>query len=345
MPALSHEFINAFLTVCFDVGMSKAAAAELLQKESTAQELRQRPAFAEGYHAVARQVPGQMVALKAGYECLEKLATTGGVMRGLGNLGKALFVDSAKAVWQIGKGLGSNTVRGVETVKDSPFLKTHPFASVVGASAATGAGVAGLNYLANRDRSLMPAKPTPFFSPSGYSPEAYQKSYDSALDSYTPGIFDHNKDYFGTEGRRKEIEEAIAAGKGGGNAYRELIALKRQHATHGSARKRRLGSLDEYQDANRDLSHQVGERVSSLEAQRKAWWAAPKRWALSATGQDPQRYFDDKISGLQDTAAAAKREADLAEDQRRLIWAGATEKRETAPPTGQQIQQRFFPQF
>jgi hypothetical protein len=332
----SREFVVSFLTVCFDEGLSKEAAAELLQRETVDQELADRPAFASGYLAVTNAVPGQMRPLRAGFE-KRAAAPPPGVMQSLGYLGRALFGKGQTAV----KGVGT----GVRKVRDSPFLQKHPFASALGASAVTGAGVLGAKSWMDRDKSLMPHRPTPFFSPSGYSPTAYKDRYESELESYTPGIYSHNKDYFGTAHRRKELETAIAEGKGGEDAYLELQRLNRDRASDQSARTRHLDSLEGYQAENRELVDRIAARTQQLENRRESWWGAPERAWLSITGRDPQAYYDQKIGELQGSRTKAQMEADLAADRQRLLWAGTTEKQTAKQPTPQEIQQRFFQQF
>lgn len=343
-PSLSQEFVFSFLESCFEAGLSKEAAAELLQKESADQELRRRPAFAEGYRSVTAQIPGQMLPLRAGYEGLEK-AAVGPVSKGFGTLAKSLW-GVPKGLWEIGSGTLSGASKGVKAVRDSSFLKNHPFAALLAGSTATGAGVLGVNHWWNRDRRLTPTRPTPFFSPSGYSPAAYDERYKKELDSYAPGIYEHNKSYFGTEARRKELEKAIAEGKDvGGQATLELQTLNRQHAADDLKRRRHVESLDTYQNENRQLVDRIADRVSDLENQRTAWWAAPKRWALSATGHKPQEYFDTKISDLQSSRSQAQMEADLAADRLKYLWSGATAEQAKKPPSSQDLQQKFFSSY
>lgn len=343
---LSQQFVFSFLSACYDAGLSKEAAAELLQKEATDQELRRRPAFAEGFLSTAQQIPGQLLPLRAGYECLEKSAwAPGPVLSGLGRAGKALFWDLPKGLGGAVKGTFSNTATGVKKVRDSSFLKNHPFAALVGGSTATGAAALGVDHWLNRDSHLQPYRPAPFFSPSGYSPEAYKDRYKRELESHTPGIYEHNKDFFGTEKRRKELTQAVAEGKGGDAAYLELQDLNRQHAATNKKRTRHMDSLEGYQASNNQLVDQIADRIGDLENQRTAWWAAPKRLWLRATGQKPQDYFDERISSLQANRTQAQMEADLAADRQRLLWAGATEAQEKKPPTSQELQQRFFSSY
>jgi hypothetical protein len=342
---LSQEFVVSFLTVCFDEGLSKEAAAELLQRETLDQEFAERPAFAQGYLAVASQVPGQMRPLRAGYEGMEKMAARGKVGQGLITLGKSLFWDAPKALGDVITGSGSAVRTGVGKVKASPTLRRRPFEAVLGASALTGAGVYGVNRWANRDNVPGPARTSPFFSPGGYSPQSYQDNYDAQLDSYKPGIHSHNKDHFGTEKRRTELEKAVAEGKGGDAAYLELQQLNRGHATSTKARKQHLDSLEGNQNYNRQLVDQIAKRTQSLENQRTAWWAAPRRAWARMKGEKPQDYFDQKIADLHGSRAAAKTEADLAADRQRLLWAGVTEDNEVKQPTRQELQQRFFKTF
>ena len=60
---MTQRFVTAFLTTCFENGLSKEAAAQLLQRESLVQELDARPAFAVGYLAKVASFPGQMRAM------------------------------------------------------------------------------------------------------------------------------------------------------------------------------------------------------------------------------------------------------------------------------------------
>ena len=344
---MSQEFALSFLSACFDAGLSKEAAAELLQKESVDQELYDRPAFAEGYLSVTAGVPGQMLPLRAGYEGLEKLAaripTT--VLGGLGGFAKNILWDAPMNLLGALRGAGSGAASAVGKANKSKFLHKYPFPSAVGAATLTGAGVYGANKWINRDRDLMPSRPTPFFGPSGYSPQGYKDHYENELDRFTPGIYDHNKEQFGDEDRRKELEEAVASGKGGDAAYLELQERNRDHASSTSSRKRHLDSLENYQSENRGLVDRLTDRTADLENQRTAWWAAPKRWALSMTGQNPREYYDRKIADLQGVRSNAQTEADLAKDRQRLIWSGATQDVERKQPTTQELQQKFFPRY
>ena len=341
LSPLSQPFATAFLTVCFDSGLSKEAAAELLQKETVDQECALRPAFAAGYAKAASEVPGQLLPLRAGYEGMEKLA----FLQGLGRAGKALFVEAPKGIAQAIGGVGKGVTTGVSKARSSPFLHRRPFESMLLGSGVAGGTALGVNHLINRDRGLSPSAVDPFFAPGGYSPQAYEDQYkDTLYNQYAPGIFEHNKKHFGSEGRRKELQKAIDNGQGDASAYRELQELNRGFKSSTKARKGHLDGLDNSQAQNRELMTRIADRQQRLEAQRTAWWAGPKRAWLNMTGQNPQTYFDNEIAGLQDSAAQAKRQADLAEDRQRLLWAGATSRQATQQPTTQDIQNRFFPQ-
>lgn len=338
---MSQEFALAFLSSCFDAGLSKEAAAELLQKESVDQELYDRPAFAEGYLAVAAGVPGQMMPLRAGYEGLEKLASKAkGLKLALEGI-RNVFRGTGQA---IGTG-GRATRSAVGGLSKNKTLNKYPLPSAVAAAALGGGGVYGVNRWINQDNYLMPTRMAPIIGPSGYSPQGYKDNYEAQLDSYLPGIYESNK-AFGDQARRKVLQEAVDSGKDiDGSAYLELSKRKRDYNVADKNRERQLEELEAARAENLALADRIADRTSGLENQRTAWYAAPKRLFISMTGQKPEKYYDKKISDLQSVRSAAQTEADLARDSQRAIYSGATKKIERKQPTSQEIQQKFFPQF
>jgi hypothetical protein len=338
---MSQEFALAFLSSCFDAGLSKEAAAELLQKESVDQELYDRPAFAEGYLAVAAGVPGQMMPLRAGYEGVEKLASKA---KGLKLVMESIinaFRGTGQAIGGGGKAVGT----GLGKLNRSKTLHKYPFPSAVAAAAVGGGGAYGVNRWLNRDNYLMPTRMAPIIGPSGYSPQGYKDSYEAQLDSYLPNIYESNK-AFGDQARRKELQEAVDSGKDiDGSAYLELSKRKRDYKVADKNRERQLESLEAARAENLALTDRIANRTSDLENQRTAWYTAPKRLFIRMTGQEPEKYYDKKISDLQSVRSAAQTEADLARDSQRAIFSGATKKVERKQPTSQEIQQKFFSQF
>jgi hypothetical protein len=200
-------------------------------------------------------------------------------------------------------------------------------------------------HLMNQDRNLIGPGYRPFISPSGYNPADEKKRYESELyDVAGPGISEHNKNYFGTTGRRRELEKAIAENRDyTGQAYKELQELNRRHQADAQAREGYFRGLGASQGYNQDMIRQIGERQAELERQRTSLWGLPRRMWLRLRGQDPNAYFDHQISSLEGSAAHARREADLSRDSIRMLNAGyvGREKRPTSDINA--LKQQFFP--
>ena len=350
---MTQQFVTAFLTTCFDAGLSKEAASSLLQKESADRALAISAPWTEGYLSVAEQVPGNLrpMLFKEGSAGLEKAAINSSVLKGLGTAGKALLWDLPKGLLTAGGGVAKGVGEAAKSVygpSSSSFLHRFPLATTLGTTALGGAGAVGAYHLLNQDRGLMgvSGESDPFFGPGGYDPATYKERYDSKLyDDYGPGIFEHNKEWAGTAARRRELAEAIRQNKGGGQAYRELNELNRRHAQLTRQRDDYYNRIGGAQSSNRELTDRIAQRQRSLENQRGAWWAAPKRWWLSATGRNPQQYFDEQVGRLEDSAMRARMQTDLLGDRRRLLDAGATARHATTPPSSREIQQNFFPTY
>lgn len=340
---LSQEFVVSFITTCFDAGLSKEAAAELLQKETVDLECAARPEFAEGYKKAAAEFPGELQPIFLGYGGMEK-AAKGNLVRMARGLWD-VFAGSTGAVRSGIKSLGT----GVEHVSKSPFLKQHPFGSAVGSAAVAGVGGWAANQYLNRDRGLLSGGASdPFFAPGSYSPERYQERYEDQLqEGYAPGIYEHNKEYFGTEARRQELKKAIEEGQDwNGDAYRELQELNREHSSASAARRDYLENLSAHGSNSREKLNRIRERQAQLESQRDSVWGLPKRMWLSMTGRDPEEHFDSRIGRLHSAAGQAKMQADLATDRQRLMRTGATTPpEETGSPGDNTLQDRFFSKF
>lgn len=349
---MTQQFVTAFLTTCFEAGLSKEAAAELLQKESVDIELRRRPAFAEGYLKQASTFPGQLcprLLVRSAGSNMEKAA----MMRGLGRAGQALLWDApigiAQSVFGAGKGLAKGVGRTFGPQKAS-LLERYPFTVGMGGMAGVGAGTYGLTKWLNQDTGLSGGNHDPFLPPGGYSKEQYDAMYENRLKEHEPGIFDTNKEYDSSAGRIAELQKAIEEGRGGSNAYQELRSLERRRSQLGGTRTEYADQLDMNQDASRDLMSRISNRTADLENQRTAWWAAPKRWLMQARGGNlfdssiSRRQFDRQIGSLQDNSARAQMQQRLAEDRARLVRGGATGR--SAPQrTQEQLTTDFFPSY
>lgn len=347
---LTQAFVTSFLTTCFDNGLTKEAAAALLQKESADQVRRARPAFAAGYDKIMNDLPGganpMLVANGMEKAAGPKLDQVMKILRGI----KGTIGGVAGLGGEVAHDVSRAGSKMIGPRNPNSFLNRHPFAAFTGGAALAGGGTYGLTKWLGRDNSLTPYGADPFLPPSGYSPELYKKRYDSALyDTYGPGIAAHNREYFGTSGRRKELEKAVAEGRGGYDAYLDLQRLNREHEEATRARESHLQGLKSTEHSNRDLLSRIRERQQDLERQRTAWWAAPKRWWTQLRGGNlfdsdiSKNYFDNQIASLQDNAARSSMAADLAKDRHRLIEGGFVALRDNPPPSSRDIQKSFFP--
>ncbi len=232
--------------------------------------------------------------------------------------------------------------------KNKSLLKTAPLTTALGTAAVASGGALGAYHLLNRDRSLTSGfgESDPFFGPGGYNPDADKARYEKDLyEGYGPGIFEHNKKFFGSAGRREELQKAVAEGRGGGNAYRELRELNREHSRLDMQRQDHLDTLDSSVANNERTMQSIADRKGSLENQRTAWWAAPKRWLYQMQGKNPTQEFDAQIGALEDAKTRARLNRDLAQDRSRLVGAGATRFNKATQPTSQQLQDEFFPSY
>jgi len=344
---MSQKFVHSFLKTCFDAGLSKEAAAELLRQESIDQEKAKRPAFAEGYEKAASQVPGNMRAMLFLEGGLEKSAgpryqAVKSVLDGIrGALG-----GTARLGWQGVKDVGGvgKRIFGPARVNPNSLVQRYPLPVAVGSAALGGAGALGLHHLLSNNHG--PAGyPDPFFSPGGYSPEGYEEKYNSRLAEYSKGIAAHNKSYFGTQRRRKELEKAIAEGKGGSSAYRELQELNREHARLGKQRAHHFESIRASNAHHQGILDQVKRQQAALEKRRTSLWGLPQRAWLRLTGRNPNEYYDKQIGMLHDTGARSKMNIRLGDARVRRLdgdYRGIINRPSPKPPN---LQERFFPAY
>jgi len=343
---MTKEFVTSFLTTCFDAGLSKEAAAEMLQKESVDQVKWERPAFAEGYEKVASQVPGGMQPLLFAGDDLEKSAGPGftAVMDGLRHL-RGLFgaTGRAGAAGAQAVGRGALNVAAPARVRPNSLVQKYPFPMMLGGATVAGAGALGVNHLINGHRDLG-GDPDPFFAPGGYSPSGYNERFKGRLENeYGPGIAAHNEQYFGTYGRRKELEKALAEGKGGGSAYQELKQLNRKHSRTQGARDRHYEQLEGSSEYNRDMLERIRGRKDKLEDHRSSIWGFPRRAWEKMNGRNPRNYFDQEIGTLEDTRARSQMGVDLAERRSQMMTGGYSGPSNQAVPTPPDLQKKFFP--
>ena len=349
--SMTREFTASFLTTCFAAGLSKEAASQLLQKESVDQvKTRRGPAWAAGYEKAASEIPGQLRPVLFGEGGLEKSAgvrldlirkALGGIRQAFGGalgLGGQAVRDAGKA---IGKVVGPRNTNS--------FVSKHPFTSLVAGTAVGGLGALGVNRHINGDDLSSVAPPDPFYGPSGYNSGRAKDRRESRYNAdYGPGIAEDNKNHFGSHGRRKELEKALADGAiaPGGAAYRELKELNRSHADSLKQRGAHYKQLDALDDYHRDKLERIKERTGDWEDSRTSIWGLPRRTWEKVWGRDPEDFYDDKISNLYDHAQASQLAVDLANDRRRGLYTGNTSgKLYNDTPTAPDLQNKFFPSY
>jgi len=354
---MTQRFVTAFLTTCFENGLSKEAAAQLLQRESLDQELDARPAFAVGYLAKVASFPGQMRAMLSPRDLseLQKSAARPpniGAFRQMWEGVKNVFGGGARVVASTPKAIG----RGAGYVIGTPKNTTSLMSRYPRTSALVALGGAGGAYKWwNRDDMMTGGYGADsFLPPGGLSSSEYEKMYANRLGEHEPGIFDMNKNRDSSVARAAKLREAIAEGRGGGNAYYDLKELERSNTSNGKKFSDTVDRLDMQEDHSRGMMDQIANRKADLENQRTAWWAAPRRWAAAASEGDwrgpfadsgaVQRGMDRRIGPLQESLARHELNSRLSRDSAKLLRGGATGR--THPPrSGEQLTRDFFPTY
>lgn len=239
---MTQPFVTAFITTCFEAGLSKEAAAELLQKYSVDRELADRPSFAEGYQKQASMFPGGLrVMLPAS---MVKRAMLGSLLRG----GKSLLGGAGK------------------------FIARHPRASTAAGAGAIGAGgLAGgyaLNNYQNRDRALdgLSGDLTRdiFLPAGGIDKDQYEKLYADRLNQYATGIYAHNSEYDGLPTKISELERSMAEGRAGANSLDNLQSLKDRRSQLEKSRTSYLGALSTEAQRNRSRIEEYTAKIKGM---------------------------------------------------------------------------------
>lgn len=339
---MSPSFVLAFVETCMNEGLSKEATAELLQRQSVIHAAEQSPAFAEGYEKVASLVPGGLRPIaRPGYfeKSAAPVAATGGklILKSLGNIVRG-------AGQMLGTGAATTKGRALDIAK---LVRNNPLA------AAATSGLAGAGTIYGVDRMLNEpsagASEVPYISPGGYDAGEAAASYDKRLEQYSRGISDLNKKQDNATSRMRELEKAVAKNDAGsGLAMRELQQLRRQTASTEETRNRYLRDLDSSVSKSDAMLSDIAERQKSLEAAKTSW--APHRLVQRAwygvTGRNANDVYDSRIADLQDQAAKAKGDRQLAADTRTRLnnqYIGSGEKPRIMSEN--EMQDKFFPTY
>lgn len=340
--SMSQEFVTAFITECFARGISKEAAAELLQKESVDQVTNASPGFAEGYHKVASQFPGQLRPIVFMDASLEKEA---------GSRGKAVM-EGIKLIGQGGKkaiGGGLAAGGGVLRAGGNAITRSPRAAFGVGAVGAGGGAVAasaGVNKL--RQGDPLSGLEDPSFSPGGYDPTKTKDLFNEQMGQYKPGIFRRNKELDVARARLDELDEGISTNEpgAGAGAMHERNQLRKRLAGMESDRSARVQGLSEQENRSKEIIDRISQRQAGLEDAKTSWLSAPKRLWLKSTGRTPEDYYNNRIAELQGKASGATLSGRTAAERLRLINGKVTSQRQLGGiPSKQDMQDRFFQKF
>jgi hypothetical protein len=305
-----------------DMGLSKEATAELLQRRSAVHAAEQSPGFAEGYYLMKQAMPaGSEIRVRSGY--LEKQAfgrAIGSIFSGLGRTvgGVGGLFGAA------GKGLINAAVKNPRTAK------------------ALGGGIAagGLGWGASRYFDDSRGSPgVPYLPGGGYNPETEKKQYDDLLDSYSSGIAEANKAISDSADRRKVLQQAVDSNSpNSAQALAELSKYNAQVSAAEETKARHLKALNERGSVVSSRLESVQNRQKQLrERQKSPFWRGLHR----LTFRDPDKSYQDALNELQPYAAELSRDNQLISDQRKRMpyYKGFRYNQ----PSAVQMQREFFP--
>lgn len=337
---MTGEFVMSFLKTCWEEGLSKEAAAELLQRQSVIHTGGQSPAWREGYEKVASMVPGGLLPLaRPGY--FEKSAAGGlrrsgkAVLDFFGGL-KDTAVDSAKA-------LRTGTGRVNTGLAKSKVVRKNPVA--VGLA---GAGLGGAALYGGSKLLSAPAGgeyTVPSMAPGGYNPEESAKARDGLVASDSVGLYEHNKKYFGEEDRKRELQQAVDThAVNSGAAQVELQRMNSDHASATAQRKKYFNRLDGEANASESKLKEIEAYKNKMQDHKTSLLYAPYRGYLRLTGRKPNDVYNDEIAKSEGQASDAATANYRINEQRRKLQAGliggAAKSR-----TPQEMQNDFFPAY
>lgn len=346
--SLSQPFVTSFLETCFEAGLAKEAAAELLQSESVRQELRARPSFAEGYLSLSTRFPGGLRPVLDEEQVLEKYASKG-------------LARAAKGLWDVAAGLGG-AAKGVvtgtgkvvnKTLGPNPdsLLKKHPFAVNLASVAGTGLGTYGMMRLMDRDNRLAGSGDhDPFIGTSGASREAYEKSYQDRLKGYETGLFETNQAVDSIGGRINTLTRDINDNRAGGDAYQELQDLQRRKNKLTENKQRHEKQLVDTSAYNEKLIGDIAKRTAELEKDKASWVAAPGRWATQLAGGNlfdgniSQNAINKRIAALRDNSVSAATKKRLADDRLSILRKNITGNTPSPTPLPNKTEE-FLPAY
>ena len=317
---MSIQYVESFVETCMDMGLSKEATAELLQRRSAIHAAEQSPAFAEGYHAMKAELPHGIIRVRPGY--VEKSASSfGQIARGLGGVAKGIGGLFGSA----GKGVFNAAARNPRAAK-----------AIGGGLAAGGIGY-GINQYFN-DRYAAPGVPT--IPGNGmYDPEQEKDEYKNEINRLSSGIADTNRAMTDSTDRRKVLQQAVDRNSPqSAAALKELNMLNAQVNDASSVRQKHLEQLNAQGGTTASRLSAITSRQNTLrERQQSPFWRGLQR----LTFRDPDKSYGKALADLQAPAAELSRQNQLINDQRERLpyWKGKVYNQ----PSSAQMQREFFP--
>jgi hypothetical protein len=337
---MSGEFVMSFLQTCWEEGLSKEAAAELLQRQAVIHAGEQSPAWLEGYEKVAAMVPGGLRPLaRQGYFEKSAAPPVRGIRTALGHgyeAVKDLFTASRRGVKSTVRVPGNINQR----MADLPALSKSPLPVALAGAGIGAAGIYAGSKLNGGGGSFVPSMPS-----GSYTPESSAKIRDSLVAADSEGIYDHNKKFFNQEPRRRELSEAVARNDfNSGAAQVELQKMEQERASTSALRQKKFGELDTQANASEKKLKELNNYRQKMEDHKTSMLYAPYRGFLKLTGRDPNTVYNDAIAQSATEAGNVATDNYRINEMRRKMSAGITAG--SAPSrTPQQMQNDFFPSY
>lgn len=343
---MSGEFVMSFLQTCWEEGLSKEAAAELLQRQSVIHAGEQSPAWLEGYEKVAAMAPGGLLPLmRDGY--FEKSALNGQTRKAVGSLlggiKDTIFAGAGKVRSGVGSLVGKPKLNSKGAMTPS-LVNRHPKSALAAGVGLGGVAVYGGSKLLSGgpsgDGTYVPSLPS-----GSYNPDESRKRLDSLVEDDSRGVYDHNKKFFNEGDRRRELEDAVARNDfNSGAAQVELTKMEADRASISSLRKRKFEELDSQANASAEKVKELNSYREKMEDHKKSWLYAPYRGYLKLTGRDPNTVYNDEIARAATEAGDVNSENYRINEMRRKMSDGITSG-SSAARSPQQMQNDFFPSY
>ena len=345
---MTPEFVMSFVRTCAEAGLTKEAAAELLQYQSVISQAEASPAFGEGFAKVASEVPGGLRPMyREGY--MEKAALaaalrqlgahSGAAMRALGTVG----AEAGKAI-----GRGALKVVGAQQGKfgvpggGPNWIRRNPMWATGLGVGGTAAGALGLNAMRDPRHNF----DVPYLPSSSYNPEESSRLYNSELDARSQGVADLNKRIDDSAQRVSVLENAVKEhGPQSQMAQAELNKLTKERDDARKAREKYISTLGDRSKQTGSMVHELEQKKRDIEARNTDWLHMPQRAWYRLTGRDPREEYNKKLTEVEGPLSQATNADKLTRDLIRRSLEGYRGVRAEPAYTDAQMHARFFPRY